>query len=322
MEPEARYTIVGATLIALVVAASAFFVWLSRAGVASDYQFFTIYFQDQSLDGLQIGGDVNMKGIKVGRVERFAIDRSNVNRVNVKVRVLRRTPVSTNTVAVIGRNLLTGIARIELQTPGVPGAQLEVVAENEDYPVIAEGSSNIEHLAETANNIVVAADATLEKMGRVLDETNRRNFSEALAALRELATGLNKRLVTIDESSARLNEVAQSFRKTSETIAAAAERTAEQVQPLAKETQATLKETQAAMRDASAAIRRLERDTSLLAQRAETAADVGTLELRATTQQLRAGIETLNRTLERLQDPRAALLGPSERQLGPGERTK
>jgi phospholipid/cholesterol/gamma-HCH transport system substrate-binding protein len=322
MEPEARYTLVGATLIAIVVAAAAFSVWLSRAGVASDFRFYTIYFEHQSLDGLQIGSDVNMKGIKVGRVEKFALDRGNINRVNVKVRVLRKTPVSTNTVAVIERNLLTGIARVDLQTPGTPGPPLEETSANEDYPVIAEGNSNIEQFAQTANSLVVQADVALAKLGDFLSDENRKNFAQALAGVRDLTVGLSRRLDTFDQTAVALTDMAQSVRKSSDTINKVAAVAGEQIPPLSRDVQVTLKDMQATLRDISAAARRLENDGGALAQRAESAADIGALELRATVQQLRTGMDALNRTLDRLQDPRAALLGPSDHQLGPGERIK
>ena len=121
MEPEARYTTVGATLLALVVAIVLAMAWLARTGARVDFRYYTIYFERQSLEGLQVGGDVNMRGVKVGRVESYSISRQNINRVQVTVRIARGSPVSTNTVAIVDRNILTGLARINLVTPGQPG---------------------------------------------------------------------------------------------------------------------------------------------------------------------------------------------------------
>ena len=66
MEPETRYAFVGAIVLALAAAAVAGFAWLSSVGPASEYLFYTIRFERQSLDGVQVGGDVTMRGIKVG----------------------------------------------------------------------------------------------------------------------------------------------------------------------------------------------------------------------------------------------------------------
>ena len=140
MEPEARYTMIGSVLLAIVVALVAGFVWLSSSGRASDFRFYTIYFERQSLEGLQVGGDVNMRGVKVGRIENFTISRDNINKVKVTIRVARATPVSENTTAVVARSIVTGLARINLDTPGTPGPELMTVAVGERYPVITEGT--------------------------------------------------------------------------------------------------------------------------------------------------------------------------------------
>jgi phospholipid/cholesterol/gamma-HCH transport system substrate-binding protein len=326
MEPEARYTLVGASIIALVAAAAFAFVWLSRTGVASDFRFYTIHFQQQSLEGLQVGGDVNMKGIKVGRVESYAIDRSNINRVKVIVRVARRTPVSTNTVAVVARNLVTGIARIDLETPGTPGPELEEVPDGESFPVIAEGTSDIELITRSANSVVIAAEQALSNLNALLAPENRQLVAEAVGGARDLANGLNRRLETLDATARTLGDSARAFQKSSETIAAVVDRLGTEFAPVAgdtraalQEAQGTLRQMQGTMRDLSAAARRLEQDADALARRTDDVADIGAHEVRATAQQLRTGIELLTRTLDRLQDPRAALLGPGESQLGPGE---
>jgi len=335
VEPEARYTLVGSVVLLLIVASALAAVWLSRAGVAAEFRFYTIHFEHQSLEGLQVGGDVNMQGIKVGRVDAFSIERGNINRVNVRIRVERRTPVSTNTSAVVARNLVTGIARINLETPGTPGPEL-AGGDNGEAPVIAEGTSGLEQIARTANSLVITAESSLKKVDELLDADNRKAFADMLAGVRDLAVGLNRRLDTVDRTAAALTTTAQaltgasqSFSKTSDTIASVTGRLGAQAGPLVQEAEATLKDTRVtldalrgAARDLASATRTLERDVGALVRRTDDATDVGLLELRATAQQLRAGTELLGRTLDRLQDPRATLLGPGKRQLGPGEQVK
>ena len=52
MEPDTRYTLVGAAVLGLVAAAIAMLVWLSDAGSSRDARFYTIVFERQSLEGL------------------------------------------------------------------------------------------------------------------------------------------------------------------------------------------------------------------------------------------------------------------------------
>lgn len=322
MEPDTRYTLVGATLLALIAAAVFAFVWLSDIGSGSEFRKYSIYFSRQSLEGLQVGGDVNMRGVSVGRVEGYQIRRENINRVKVTIRVGRRTPVSTNTRAVMARNLVTGIARINLETSGAPGPELVEVAPDEDYPVIPEGLSNIEQMTETANNLAQTAQAALSNMNKLLNDDNRKVFGEALVGLRDLIGGINSRMAAFDAAAGTMQSTAIALEKSSRQVGNAAEKFGEGVGPMTLQAQATLREMQTAVQAFASTSRALERDAAALARRADDTADLGMLELRATAQEMRVSAELLGRALDRLQDPRAALLGPRDTQLGPGEQTK
>jgi phospholipid/cholesterol/gamma-HCH transport system substrate-binding protein len=331
MEPQTRYTAIGAAVLALALAAALALVWLSDTGRAADFRFYTIYFERQSLEGLQIGGDVNMRGVKVGRVENYTISRDNINRVRVRVRVARETPVSVNTTAIVTRNLVTGIARINLETPGTPGPELVAVAQGERDPVIPEGTSNIDQIADAAGRLAVSADAALTSLNALLSPDNLAAVNETLGAVRELATGLNQRLDAFDRTARSIEQAATGFRQSTDAIAASVDGITAQVGPLARDAGAAMREAQVSLkaltevaqgleRDLRQAVTRLERDTSGFARRADAAVDAGLHELRATTEELRASVDIITRTMDRLQDPKALLLGPSERQMGPGER--
>ena len=73
MEPDTRYSLIGAVVLALTAAAIIAYLWLSSVGRNADYRFYTVFFERQSLEGLQVGGSVNMRGINVGRVEDYEI---------------------------------------------------------------------------------------------------------------------------------------------------------------------------------------------------------------------------------------------------------
>lgn len=330
MEPETRYTVIGTVVLALTAAAIAGFIWLGSFGRDADFRFYTIYFEHQSLEGLQQGASVNMRGVTVGRVEQYSLEPDNINRVKVLIRVARETPVRVNTKASVSRNLLTGIARIKLDTPGVPGAVLDQVARGERYPVIPEGQSGIDQITDSASRLGVAADTALTRLNELLGPDNQKAFSELLAHLRDLSNGLNQRLVLLDKSAAGLDQGLAAVRRSAETIAQSAKRLADSAEPLAHQADGTLQEAQTALRELTQATRTLERDLSRSLQtlerdgaaalrRGDAALDIGTLELRATAQELRSSAERIARALDRLQDPKAALLGPDEQQLGPGE---
>jgi phospholipid/cholesterol/gamma-HCH transport system substrate-binding protein len=288
MEPEARYTAIGAALLVLLVAIAASAVWLTRSGTRADTRHYTIYFEHQSLQGLQVGSAVEMRGIQIGRVTRFAISRDNINRVEVTIRVAGSTPVSTNTLAVVERKILTGLARISLETPGTPGPELSATPPGAEYPVIAEGHSDIEEITDAMSHLAITATNALENVNQLLTEENRKELLATLASLRTMSGSVAK--------------AATDLGKSGRDIAAVAEKAGTAAEPIAAQADATL------------------RDVSRAAEALERAADVSVNELRATAQELRATAATAARTAERLDDPRALLFGPSQQQLGPGER--
>ena len=326
MEPDTRYTVIGAVVLALTAAAIVAFLWLGKGGRDSDFRFYNVYFEHQSLEGLQVGAPVNMRGIAVGRVESYSIEPDNINRVKVLLRVARETPVRENTKASVSRNFVTGIARIKLDTPGKPGPELTRVAQGERYPVIPEGQSGMDQITDSATRLATSADGALVKLNQLMGPDNQQVFAELLVGLRDLSQGLNARLTTLDRTAAGLDQSMASFRQAAAKIADAVQRLGDSAEPLTREAGVTLRDAQTALRELTQATRSLERglqtiekDTAAVLRRGDAALDIGTLELRATAQELRSSAERIARALDRLQDPKAALLGPGEQQLGPGE---
>ena len=230
MEPEARFTAIGAMLLALLLAAAAATVWLTRSGPRADFRYYTVYFERQSLQGLQVGGDVEMRGVQVGRVERFSIARDNINRVQVTIRIDGRTPVSTNTVAVVGRKILTGLARIDLVTPGQPGPELTAVDSGEKYPVIAEGQSDLEQIADAVNGLATKGASVLASVDELLNQENREAIAATLASIRGMAQAIQKTAASAERvavsADAAASEASVTLRDLSRA-AAALERTAD-----------------------------------------------------------------------------------------------
>jgi phospholipid/cholesterol/gamma-HCH transport system substrate-binding protein len=315
MESEARYTLVGATIVALVFAGIAAIFWLKGAGAREEARLYTIYFQRQSLDGLQVNADVTMLGVSVGKVVDYAIDARTLNRVQVTIRVAERTPVSQATSAVVQRNVLTGIARIGLVTPGEPGPPLAAVQPGEQYPIIPEGTSDLQQIADAANRIAHSGAIALDNVNAVLSAENQKAFGQTLANVQQITAALATRMDRMDEvigavgrSAADVGQASRDFAETARQMQGAVGSTALQAET--------------ALKDVSRAVGTLERESAAAVQRAYTAIEIGSLELSATAADLRATADVVARTFDRLRDARTALFGPAESQLGPGERLK
>jgi phospholipid/cholesterol/gamma-HCH transport system substrate-binding protein len=311
MEADAKYTYVGIAVIALLAALVTGIIWLKHTGSRGDYNYYTIYFERQPLDGLQIGADVAMRGIKVGRVEDYALTK-NINRVRVLIRIDRRTPVSTNTVAVVNRRFVTGIAKIDLETPDPPGPPLTEVAADESYPLIPEGTSNLDEITNRLNRVGETAAETLERLNDVLKPENRAALGKALGNLRDLTGGLNQRLAELDSTLSAVEAAAGNIGRASQSVATLADNTD-------KDLRLALQQAERTMKDISAAALALEKQAAYLSQSVGSTINSSGDQFGAAVVELKATSETLNRLLDRLQDPRAALLGPSNAQRGPGE---
>ncbi|MEO7851233.1 MAG: MlaD family protein [Rubrivivax sp.] len=329
MEPEARYTVIGAVVLALIGATIAAFLWLSSSGRASDFRYYSVYFKNQSLDGLQVGGNVNMRGITVGRVESYSLG-DDANLVNVVVRVARDTPVRQSTKASVSRNVLTGIARINLATPDTPSPDLVAAPHGEAYPVIAEGPSNLDQITDSVNQLAAEANTALAGLNKLLAPANQEAVAQLLASSRDLTTGLNSRVQLLDGAARSVDNSARAFQQAARDIAGSAQQVVDELKPVSQEAGNTLREVQASLRtftkdaraletDLANAVQRLEQASTALLSNADNAVDTGVLELRATANELRSSAQIVSRTLDRLADPRAAVIGPSEAQLGPGE---
>ena len=312
MEAEAKYTYVGIALIVLVAALIAAVVWLNRAGGRGDFKYYTIYFERQPLDGLQIGADVDMRGIKIGRVEDYDLLAEKINRVRVTIRTDRRAPVRTNTVAIVVRNFVTGIARITLITPEPAGPPLTEVRDDQSYPLIAEGESSFDAIAGKVGRIGDIAAETLESINLMLTAENRAAVTSSLANVKELTAGLNQRMKDLDKTLVTFNSAATEVGRAGTKFAQIAETTGSQIAPAIKQADQTL-------RDVSTAAFALEKQTSALASTFADVASSTDEQLTVAVTELRSTIEAMTRLLDQLRDPRAALLGPGKTQRGPGE---
>ncbi len=312
MEAEAKYTYVGIALIVLVAALIAAVVWLNRTGARGDFKYYTIYFERQPLDGLQIGADVDMRGIKIGRVEDYDLLAEKINRVRVTIRTDRRAPVRTNTVAIVVRNFVTGIARISLITPEPAGPALTEVRDDQTYPLIAEGESNFDAIAGKVGRIGDIAAETLENINLMLTAENRAAFTSSLVNIKELTAGLNQRMKDLDKTLVTLNAAATEVGRAGTAFTQVAETTGSQIAPALKQADQTLK-------DVSTAALALEKQTSALARTLGDAASSTDEQFTVAVVELRSTVEALTRLLDQLRDPRAALLGPGKAQRGPGE---
>src|SRR5512138_3663146 len=135
MESDARYTLVGAVVLVLLVLLAGVVLWLRSTGQGAAVQRYKIYFEHQSLQGLQPRGDVTMRGVKIGSIASFRFSPKRPRAVEVFIAVDPHAPVRANTRAVVDRNMLTGLATLQLVGGRDEDPLLGVAQPGEPYPV-------------------------------------------------------------------------------------------------------------------------------------------------------------------------------------------
>lgn len=315
MEPEAKYTLVGAAVLILLALMVGAFVWLRSTSGQRDDVPYKIYFARQSLEGLQIRSDVKMKGIKIGAVTGFRISSRRPGTVEVIIKVDGSAPVRISTRADVERHLLTGIASIRLVNGSEESQLLTESPPDEPYPVIAEGESEYQQVSESITQVALRADETMKRINMLLSEENQATIGEVLLNLRRITGSMDRSLQTLDRSLASLDRAAEAVRTSSAEIS-------NDMRSLAVRYDKLGEESTLAVKDISAAIRQIGADVARLSNRTDALLADGSTELRVTAQELRAVADSLGAAARRLGDPRKVLFGSPDGSLGPGETAK
>ncbi|MCO6432010.1 MAG: MCE family protein [Deltaproteobacteria bacterium] len=280
MEPSTRYTLVGLVVIALFALVIFTILWLSGTMGTNKVKYFTIYFREHSLSGLQVDSNVTMRGIKVGSVADFEISPQNVEHVKVLVRIDADTPIKRDTEAIVSRNLLTGLATIELVGTSQESPPLVDVLPGDEHPVIREGKAPLEKLATSATSIAENVNASLERLNTFLSEENQESFSRLLRNMESISASFSDGTNRIERTIERMDRVFAEIEKLSKTLSG---------------------------------------EVSGLGSTFKESATQLTLQVAGLAREVSLAARAISQAAERLEDPRGLLFGPSTEQLGPGE---
>lgn len=313
MEANARYTLVGTMVLAVAALLVLGMFWI--AGKADDiaYRHYAIYFSNQSMDGLDVDSAVKMRGIKVGSVSKYEFISRPTEAVQVVIRVDENTPVRQGAQAYVKRNVVTGLATIEISNPQGEAALLEEPPKGERYPVIAEGSSDLDKVAIAVSQMAENGAQVLEKMNTLLSDENQERISTTLANLKELSDHLASNKQTLEQAVQGLKDASDEFRFAGASIAQAATRAESSIQGVGQNAQTALKE-------AAVAMESLRKETIAISGKLQALSDTGSLELTAMSRDVRTGADAITNAGQKLSNPKALLLGPGKQQLGPGEK--
>jgi phospholipid/cholesterol/gamma-HCH transport system substrate-binding protein len=175
METRAPFVIVGAFVLATIVAVFGFVYWLNNTGGLGPRASYHVQF-DGSVPGLLVGAGVLFNGIRVGEVTGLALAPDNPRRVDATISVASTTPVRPDTRVGLEFQGLTGVPVIALEG----GTQLS--NSGEVPTLIAEPGAGLS-MTQAARDALRKVDSVLGENSEPLKDTiaNFKIFSEGLA---------------------------------------------------------------------------------------------------------------------------------------------
>jgi phospholipid/cholesterol/gamma-HCH transport system substrate-binding protein len=312
METEGRYTLVGILVMGALALMVMAILWLAGGADRIAYQTYSIYFRQQSLDGLAVGSPVKMRGIKVGVVDSYRFAQGEDDAVRVVTRIDEGVPVHQGAVAYIKRNLVTGIAAVEINNGPGEAPLLVEAPEGERFPVIDEGSSEIDKVATAVTRLAENGAQVVERMNTLLSDENQQAISATLANLKELSGHLAANKQSLEAVVQGIRDASDEFRFAGASISQAATRAEGSIAAVGENANEALKE-------AARAMDKLQQETVMISLRIQELTETGTLEMTNISREVRAGADAMTTAGRRLSEPRAILFGPGSQQLGPGE---
>jgi len=175
METRAPFVVVGAFVLATIVAVFGFVYWLNNTGGLGPRKTYHVQF-DGSVPGLLVGAGVLFNGIRVGEVTDLGLAPDSPRRVNATISVASSTPVRADTKVGLEFQGLTGVPVIALEGGVMLGNTGEVPT------LIAEPGAG-QSMTQAARDALRKVDSVLSENSEPLKDTiaNFKIFSEGLA---------------------------------------------------------------------------------------------------------------------------------------------
>ena len=175
METRAPFAVVGAFVLAAIVAVFGFVYWLHNTGGLGPRATYHVQF-DGSVPGLLIGAGVLFNGIRVGEVTDLGLAPDNPRRVNATISVASTTPVRSDTKVGLEFQGLTGVPVIALE-----GGTL--LASTGTVPTLIADPGAGQSMTQAARDALRKVDSVLSENSEPLKKTiaNLQTFTDGLA---------------------------------------------------------------------------------------------------------------------------------------------
>ena len=202
METKANYVAVGAFVLACVLGLVIALLWLAGAQYSQEFAYYQTYFSG-AVTGLSDGTAVRYNGIDVGRVSKINFDPNDPKKVIVTMQINPDLKLHEDSVASIASEGLTGGSYVEIDG-GSKNSPLLTRQEGQQYPVIKSQPSTLQQLAQSAPALVAKLNKVGDKLNDLLNDENRKAFSQTLSNLRDTTAVFDRHSADLDRTLTNL----------------------------------------------------------------------------------------------------------------------
>lgn len=295
METRSNYILVGGVVLALVVAALGFIIWLAQVS-GEDTKEYDIFFK-QAVDGLARGSVVSFSGVPVGQVASITLEPKNPEFVRVRIAVNEATPILEGTTATLEGVGFTGVSQIQLE-PGPAGAP--PIAGDGPYgvPVIPTKPGALGQLLNSAPELLERVSTLTERLTELLSDKNQASIAGILDNVEEISASLAERgpeiAATLADARVAIKQAGAAAEEFGQLANTADKVLSDDARPLIADLQQTVRSAERSMDNLDAVL--TDARPGVQAFSKQTLPEIGQLvrDLRATSQALRSVTEKVD----------------------------
>ncbi len=173
-----------------------------------------IVYNDVSVNGLQVGGQVKYHGIQVGRIDDIKISKDDVSKIIVTISVSAGTPVMSDVEATLVPVGITGLKQVELTGGTAKGTLLKPKS------FIRPGLSFFDNITGKAEVVAAKVELMMTNLNLLLGGENQKRFSSILSNVDSLIAENRK---PISKTVAHVDSITYNLQKTTESAQVAME---------------------------------------------------------------------------------------------------
>ncbi|HLL59119.1 MAG TPA: MlaD family protein [Allosphingosinicella sp.] len=296
METRSNHILVGGVVLALIVAALAFIIWLSQAS-GDEKNEYDIFF-NQAVDGLARGSAVSFSGVPVGQVASISLQPNTPEFVRVRIAVQADTPILQGTTATLQGVGFTGVSQIQLDG-AVRGAPPITQPGPYGVPVIPTRPGGFAQLLNSAPELLTRVSTLTERLTELLADRNQQSIAGILDNVEAISRSLAERspeiAATLADARIAIRQAGDAAEKF-DRLAQSSDRLVNQEgRPLVNDLRHTIREAETSLENVNALLGEARPGVQALTK--QTIPEVGQLvrELRETSDSLRAVTQRVER---------------------------